>query len=85
MLQLIDVIIKHHLNKLPLKRLGRDWGQCLFTKIIWHEILIEFLQKAIKNIQTILNRIEQQTELTSLIKLFICKRRHEPFMLINIA
>ena len=31
-----------------LKELGHVWGECLFTKIIWHEILIEFLQKVIK-------------------------------------
>ena len=31
---------------------------CL-QKIIWHGILIEFLQKVIKNVQTILERIEQ--------------------------
>ena len=31
-----------------LKGLGRNWGQCLFTKIIWPEILIEFLQKVIQ-------------------------------------
>ena len=41
------------LNMLPnihyLKRLGHDWSQCLFTKIIWHEILLEFLQKVIQN------------------------------------
>ena len=28
-------------------------------KMIWHEILIEFLQKVIQNVQTILERIEQ--------------------------
>ena len=42
-----------------LKGLVHDWGQCLFKIIIWHEILIEFLQKVIKNVQTILERIEQ--------------------------
>ena len=31
-----------------LKGHRHDWGQCLFTKIIWHEILIEFLQKVIQ-------------------------------------
>ena len=31
-----------------LKGHRHDWDQCLFTKIIWHEILIEFLQKAIQ-------------------------------------
>ena len=31
-----------------LKGLGHDWSQCLFTKIIWHEILLEFLQKVIQ-------------------------------------
>ena len=32
-----------------LKGHRHDWGQCLFTKIIWHEILIEFSQKVIHN------------------------------------
>ena len=32
----------------PLKGHRHDWGQCLFTKIIWHEILLEFLQKVIQ-------------------------------------
>ena len=31
-----------------LKGHRHDRGQCLFTKIIWHEILIEFLQKVIQ-------------------------------------
>ena len=31
-----------------LKGHRHDWNQCLFTKIIWHEILIEFLQKVIQ-------------------------------------
>ena len=31
-----------------LKGHRHDWGQCLFTKIIWNEILIEFLQKVIQ-------------------------------------
>ena len=31
-----------------LKGHRHDWGQCLFTKLIWHEILIEFLQKVIQ-------------------------------------
>ena len=31
-----------------LKGHRHDWGQCLFTKIIWDEILIEFLQKVIQ-------------------------------------
>ena len=30
---------------LTLKGHRHDWGKCLFTKIIWNEILIEFLQK----------------------------------------
>ena len=42
-----------------LNGLVHDRGECLFTKIIWHEILIEFLQKVIQNLQTILERIEQ--------------------------
>ena len=33
---------------LILKGHRHDWGQCLFTKIIWHEILIENLQKVIQ-------------------------------------
>ena len=33
---------------LKLKGQRHDWGQCLFTKTIWHEILIEFLQKVIQ-------------------------------------
>ena len=32
-----------------LKGHRHDWGQCLFTKIIWHKILIEFSQKVIQN------------------------------------
>ena len=32
-----------------LKGLGHDSSEGLFTKIIWHEILIEFLQKVIKS------------------------------------
>ena len=32
-----------------LKGHRHDWGQCLFTKIIWHEILIDFSQKVIQN------------------------------------
>ena len=44
---------------LLLKGLGHDWSQCLFTQIILHEILLEFLQKVIKNVQNILERIER--------------------------
>ena len=33
----------------PLKGHRHDWGQCLFTKIIWREILIDFSQKVIQN------------------------------------
>ena len=32
-----------------LKGHRHDWGQCLFTKIIWHEILIDFSQEVIQN------------------------------------
>ena len=31
-----------------LNGLGHDWDQCLFTKIIWNEIIIEFLQRVIQ-------------------------------------
>ena len=41
------------------KGLVNDWGQCLFTKIIWREILIEFLAKIIQIEKNILERIEQ--------------------------
>ena len=36
------------INILTLKGHRHDWGQCLFTKIIWHENLLEFLQKVIQ-------------------------------------
>ena len=39
---------KHVSNFFDLKGQRHDWDQCLFTKIIWHEILIEFLQKVIQ-------------------------------------
>ena len=38
----------HAVRKCTLKGLGHNWNQCLFTKIIWHEILLEFLQKVIQ-------------------------------------
>ena len=44
----MSVIITYNieiLSTVMLKGLVHDWGQCLFKKIIWHEILIEFLQK----------------------------------------
>ena len=36
------------LNINDLKGHRHDWGKCLFTKIMWHKILIEFLQKVIQ-------------------------------------
>ena len=65
--------------KITLKGLGHNWGQCLFPKNIWHDIIqTEFSQKVIQNVQTILERIEQYTELKSLLKVFICKYSQEP-------
>ena len=42
-----------------LKGHRHDWSQCLFTKNILHEILLESYIKSSKNVQTLLERIEQ--------------------------
>ena len=34
-----------------LKGVVHDWGECLFTKMILHEILKDFLQKVIKKLK----------------------------------
>ena len=69
-----------------LKGLGHDWGQSLFIKIIWHNILIEFLQKVIQKFRNHFgNEWTINTELKSFIEDVICKHWHEPFMFINIA
>ena len=67
-----------------LKGHRHDWGKCLFTKIIWHEILIEFLQKVIQKCTNHFGKdwAINRAEITH--KVFICKHWHEPSMFINI-
>ena len=68
-----------------LKGHRHDWGQCLFTKIIWHGILMEFLQKSHpKMYKPFWKGLSNKQSWKTHIKVFICKHWHEPFMFINI-
>ena len=71
---------------MKLKGHRHGCSQCLFTKIILHEnsnrILTESHPKMYKPFW---KRLNNKQRLKSLIKDFICKHWHEPFMFLNIA